>query len=261
MEQTDMMTVPLYGRKAAGRVALVTDEDYDLVMQFRWNVYEAERPSGRVNGPYARTVYTRAGKRITLKMHQLITGYPQTDHIDHDGLNNQRQNLRPATTSQNAANARPRSGTSRYRGVAWNKAQRKWTATRNVNGVSKFLGYFESEVEAAQVADRAAIAEYGEYANLNFPDGRVADEATRLQEWQAHEARRIAIQAEALKHAPMSQTEWWAQRELETRICVECGSPYESRSTNRSMYCGMPCNMRAYRRRLRNRAAKSGGTH
>src|SRR5690242_1437897 len=95
-----MMTVPLHGKKAAGRHALVDDEKYELVMQYRWCVWEVVRAPGRnPEGPYA--VNQDAGR-----MHRLILpGHPVIDHRDGNGLNNQLYNLRPATPRQNARNA------------------------------------------------------------------------------------------------------------------------------------------------------------
>ena len=95
-----MMTVPLGGKKAAGRVALVDDEDYELVNQYRWHVREDARPGHR-SGPYAGTCLPGpGGKFVFVFMHTLVTDFPKPDHIDGNGLNNQRSNLRPATAGQ-----------------------------------------------------------------------------------------------------------------------------------------------------------------
>jgi AP2 domain len=157
-------TIPLYGKKAAGRVALVDDEDYELVAARRWYVFEVER-NGRTNGPYARSHH--------VFMHTLITGWPRVDHADHDGLNNQRSNLRPATTAQNNANQRPRldSRGSRYKGVCFNRKYRRrpWYAQIRSGGVNIFLGNFATEEEAARAYDSAALERWGEFACLNFP--------------------------------------------------------------------------------------------
>src|SRR5580704_8392166 len=98
-----METVPLHGKKAAGRVALVDDEDYELVMQYRWHVWETPpTATRRGTGPYARANigYGRSERR-SAAMHCLIMGQRGIDHIDHDTLNNQRSNLRPASHRQN----------------------------------------------------------------------------------------------------------------------------------------------------------------
>jgi|ERR1022692_1609203 hypothetical protein len=172
-----MRTIPLHGAKAAGRVALVDDEDYDLVMRYRWHAREVTRgPTRRTSGPYASvTINQGNGKFITIPMHALITGWPQTDHKDHDGLNNQRFNLRPASRSQNGANRRPlvTKTSSRFKGVCWDQQQRgskPWRAYITVQQHRHWLGRFHDEEEAARAYDAAARHYFGEYACLNFPD-------------------------------------------------------------------------------------------
>lgn len=167
-----MRTIPLYGAKAAGRVALIDDGDYDLVMQYRWNVMERVRgPGRRPAGPYARVnVWVSKEKCIGILMHKLITGYAMTDHIDHDGLNNQRSNLREATHSQNMRNRRPDlDPASQYKGVAPAKSG-NWHAMIGMDGRLQRLGTFEAEVDAALAYDAAASFLFGEYACLNFPE-------------------------------------------------------------------------------------------
>lgn len=166
------MAVPLRGAKAAGRAALVDDEDYELVSQLKWYAKEESRPGRRPSGPYAMARITRGGKRTTIQMHTLLTGWPETDHRDHDGLNNQRSNLRPGR-GVNQRNARPQlGGTSQYKGVCWYtplRGQGRWKAQIRATGMSRHLGYFLSEVDAAHAYDTAARAAFGEYAVVNFP--------------------------------------------------------------------------------------------
>jgi hypothetical protein len=165
-----MKTVPLHGKKAAGRVVLVDDEDYDLVMQFRWFITERER-DGRFHGPYAHTRAWLGECYRGLKMHILITGWPMVDHKDHDGLNNQRANLRPATVTQNQQNTRSRLGsTSRFKGICWNRGRGKWLVQIGIDGRNRYLGQSHDEEDAARMYDRAAWAAFGEFAVLNFPE-------------------------------------------------------------------------------------------
>lgn len=165
-----MKTVPLHGKKAAGRVALVDDADYDLVMRYRWHVVELDRP-GRSCGPYAVSAIYDPPPQRTIRMHRLLVSWPRTDHIDHNGLNNQRHNLRPASSGQNGANRRPNLGTSsQFKGVRWYPKLGKWCARATKDGHTFHLGYFASEIEAARAYDAAALTLWGEYAYLNNPD-------------------------------------------------------------------------------------------
>ncbi len=94
------------------------------------------------------------------------------DHINCDGLDNRRANLRLATRQQNKCNSRPRArrGTSRYKGVWWDKERRKWRAAVGYNGKTKHLGAFDNDIEAAKARDVAAKKYHGQFAWLNFPN-------------------------------------------------------------------------------------------
>lgn len=161
-----MRTVSLGGRKAAGRVAIVDDEDFDLVGRYSWHILETVLPNGRVDGPYARTKLP--GSRATVLLHALITGYRLTDHANGDGLDCRRINLRLATKGQNRANSRPQPGaSSRYKGV--DRQQGKWRSRIRINGRLIYLGCFTSEEDAAIAYDLAAREAFGEFAYVNFP--------------------------------------------------------------------------------------------
>lgn len=89
-------------------------------------------------------------------MHRLIFGLNpgdrvEIDHINHDGLDNRRTNLRMASHAENHQNRRSSyRSTSRYRGVHWNTASRKWRAVAKLNGREFHIGYFTDEEEAAR---------------------------------------------------------------------------------------------------------------
>lgn len=163
--------VPMKG----GHSALVDAADLQMVSEYKW------RPLRGHNGKtYA---YTVAGKSV-LYMHRLIVATPvgfETDHVNGDGLDNRRLNLRAATASQNRANMwKPRRPdgaphSSSYKGVSWDKSRGKWQSKINFDGSTKSLGRYSSEAEAARAYDVAAAAQWGSFARLNFPpSGRVA---------------------------------------------------------------------------------------
>ena len=169
-----MRTVTLSGKKARGRVALVDDADYELVSRYKWHVHEQDRgPGRRPMGPYARTGVYHPGDRRTRRtemilMHILITGiHTGIDHANGDGLDNRRENLRPAGQSLNMANIRPQAAkSSRFKGVRHH--QGRWDARIRI-GRPIYLGLFDDEEAAARAYDAAARAAWGEFARLNFP--------------------------------------------------------------------------------------------
>lgn len=92
------------------------------------------------------------------------------DHINRDRSDNRRSNLRLCSLAENNRNGSIRSNNnSGFKGVSWDKARGKWQAGIGLNGTRKALGRFDSAEDAARAYDAAALANYGEFAALNFP--------------------------------------------------------------------------------------------
>ena len=155
-----MREIPL----SRGLVALVDDDDYDRVTAVgKWYA----NPNHRTF--YARKNFWRQGRYIAVLMHSLITGWPSPDHVNGNGLDNQRHNLRPATSSQNSQNRRMRSdNTSGFKGV-YLRDRGRWVASIWTAGKNRHLGLFATPEDAARAYDAAAAEIFGEFARLNFP--------------------------------------------------------------------------------------------
>ena len=100
-------------------------------------------------------------------MHNLILGLKNVDHIDENGLNNWREDLRPSTTSQNQQNTGSRGGSSHFKGVSWAARKKEWRVAFRWNGKHYFVGSFTNEIEAALAYNAAILPLAGEFARLN----------------------------------------------------------------------------------------------
>lgn len=147
-------------------VALVDDDMYEELNQYKWSALKGG------NNFYALRATHINGKNTKLYMHRQILGLTDvnihTDHKDHNGLNNQKSNLRACTRSENMKNQRPTAGTSQYKGVCFSKIANKWMVEIMVDRKKIYLGLFINEIEAAHVYDAAAKLHHGEFANFNF---------------------------------------------------------------------------------------------
>ena len=162
-----MKLIPLSktGKHKGKYFAQVDDEDYEYLNQFNWHVAICKTVMYAVRK-------TERGKTI-FYMHRIIMNVSNSnieiDHIDHNGLNNQKRNIRNATVNQNGWNKKSSiHSSSKYIGVSINNRDKNWQAGIKKNGKSFFIGAFKSEYEAAKARDKKAKELFGEFANLNF---------------------------------------------------------------------------------------------
>ena len=148
-----------------GKLGIVDDADRDLISQYHWTAV----PNHHGNWYMARWISVD-GKRKILFFHRLLLNAKagsQVDHIDGNGLNNCRNNLRLCTHADNCRNSKLRkSNTSGYKGV--HKSRAKWVAQIAVDGKAHHLGSYVDILDAARSYDHAARIIYGEFAKTNF---------------------------------------------------------------------------------------------
>lgn len=167
------------------RVAIVDETDFNLVKGYVWWEHFSEA-SDRLSYAYGMKVpRVRTGERV-VKMHRLLLGLkggaPLVDHIDGDGLNNQRSNLQLVTAAQNMQKAvfdpanNPKKIHSQYRGVSYLGWYGKYLAYVNCEGKREYLGYYKTAEEAARARDARAKQLHGKFARLNFEDAGSRDD-------------------------------------------------------------------------------------
>ncbi len=153
--------------KALNLFAQVDDEDYEYLMKWNWQAHKNKKTFYAERKQVASSV-----KRIVILMHREISKTPVNlicDHIDHNGLNNQKNNLRNCTVWQNNFNTKKREmSSSKFLGVSWLKKDKKWKAVITFNKKQINLGRYDCEETAAMAYDVKALELYGEFANLNF---------------------------------------------------------------------------------------------
>lgn len=147
-----MPEIPLRNRQ--GEIVAYTQVDpldFAHLAGVRWHLHQSDTKryaahKGRV-GSVPRTVFLH---RVILGLHGI--GDLFVDHVNNDGLDNRRENLRVVSTAQNAQNQASRGGSSRHRGVSWDRSRGKWIATVMVDGRRRTVGRFDDEELAGQAA-------------------------------------------------------------------------------------------------------------
>ena len=154
-----MKEIPL----TQGKIAIVDDEDFEWLNQWKWAYHHS--------GYAVRTIYIASRNRKQISMHRLINGTPdgiETDHINHNRLDNRRGNLRNCTHLQNQHNfSMPKSNTSGYKGVDWHKPNHKWRAQIKFHGKKIHIGFFKNIGDAASAYETKAKELFGEFMNGN----------------------------------------------------------------------------------------------
>lgn len=143
-----------------GQFAIVDDEDFELVSRYKWHTMASKDKS-----------HIYAASR--LRMHRLIIDAPPdmfVDHINGDTLDNRRCNLRLCTNAQNQQNTGSRGGSSRYKGVSFNKKSGKWIGAFLFEGRRYYCGLWDSEDDCARAVDKKRGEVCGTFASKNLYD-------------------------------------------------------------------------------------------
>ena len=167
-----MREIPL----TKGKVALVDDEDHEELSKYKWHAICPGNGTRKGKGFYAiRRMYIDTKTAKFVYMHQHLMGTEAMfDHVNGNGLDNQRKNLREATHSQNMCNVGKRKhngkASSQFIGVSLNH-RGKWEVSVSIHGRRVFRETFPTEIAAAIARDCQARLHQGPFARLNFPYG------------------------------------------------------------------------------------------
>ena len=148
------------------KIALVDNEDYESLNKYKWYASEVKGVF------YAKRNVLRSNKgQETILMHRVVLPSPielDVDHIDNNGLNNQKSNLRVCTRSQNIMNSSlSNKNKSGYKGVSWHKGNNRYMSYIKLEYKQIHLGSFSDPIDAALAYDVAAIKYHGEFAKTN----------------------------------------------------------------------------------------------
>jgi hypothetical protein len=173
-----MKLIPLSktGKYKGKYFAQVDDEDYDYLIKLNCWVQHDRHTKYVICG-----ILQSNGSYKKIRMHRLVMKLDDNkpnekkivvDHKDHNGLNNQKLNLRICSLQENQKNTSKKKGShSKYLGVIKEGGRCGFAARiKLTNGIRKRLGYFKDEIDAARAYDAAAKIHHGEFANLNFKE-------------------------------------------------------------------------------------------
>jgi hypothetical protein len=147
-----------------GKVALIDDDDFEIVKQYKWYAMN----TNGIDEWYAAMSIKENGKFRITTLHQLIMGRKLIDHIDHNGLNCQKNNMRFCTTYQNNWNSRPKINSKcKYKGVNPYGNKKMYISKIMAKGIQYNLGIYDNEIDAAKAYNKKAIELFGEFAYIN----------------------------------------------------------------------------------------------
>lgn len=215
-----------------GKVALVDDEDFYWLSQFNWfaiqigETWYAKRSKkkGILRNAVSYEIYLH---RVVMQLHDKTK---VVDHMNHNGLDCQKSNLRICSKTENDWHSRGLlNSSSIYKGVSWSKNKDKWQVSLKCEKEKIFIGYFDNEIEAAKAYDTIAAKYFGEFAHLNFKEDLVIESLEQIKERN----KKPFVMTEEHKKASqegLRKVDWLALRQDKCKkvVDINTGNIYNS---------------------------------
>ncbi len=170
-----------YIKLTQSKVTIVDDQDFGWLDQHKWFICKDQNTCYvarfiTIQSQVKNKNIKRKQKKISMhklilekKIKRQLESWEEVDHVNRNGLDNRRSNLRPCNRSKNRSNSikQKKETTSKYKGVCWDKKSKKWRAQIGIDKKRIYLGFFEIEIDAAKAYNKAAVEYFGEFARLN----------------------------------------------------------------------------------------------
>ena len=161
-------------------IILLDADDYEWARFYEWHITRIKNVNWEIFYAVRRCYFGKNSAVIKMECEIMEIGKDlECDHINHNGMDNRKTNLRVCNHQQNMCNKRKSPNKiSKYKGVCWHKEASKWRAYISYDGKYHHLGFYKKEEDAAKAYDLAAQEHYGKYACLNFQ--QIEDIATEV---------------------------------------------------------------------------------
>lgn len=183
MRDIVFMELSIFSKKYGAKTVLIDDEDYDLIKRIKWNI--AHDDEDDVYYARGRVKKKDLGKynQSYVRMHRIIMNAPrdkQVDHVNHNGLDNRKENLRLSDQKQNSANMRlAKDSTTGFKGVTYQKKKKLYKVRLRVNYKLIYGGMHKNIYKAALMYNELAKKHFGEFACLNQLTNEQIEEAKK----------------------------------------------------------------------------------